>query len=260
MKRRNFILLLGGASSGAMSVGTGAFSSVEAEREVEVNVVEDDEAYLGLTADPDDETLVRVRNQFTDPLELTLGATVRDSSNAVKVEESGEEVVIEIGSGDSGSAGGSTVTDIGTGTDLDIAVECETAGTYTLELSFYGEVEGSGTTVDKDRAFKTTTISAVQFPGGSGKAEIESDVGGRVSGTAYYRDGESESESIESHPLKNQKVGVKFGPNTEGIDGEVVAVDLDDLDGVFWRADREPGDGNRVYPEMAAERNGPPSS
>jgi molybdenum-dependent DNA-binding transcriptional regulator ModE len=258
MKRRNFVLLLGGASSGAMSVGTGAFSSVEAERDVAVNVVEDEEAYLGLTADPDDETLVRVRNQFTDSLELTLGATVRDSSNAVKVEESGEEIVIEIDSGGSGSAGGSTVTDIGTGTDLDIAVDCETAGTYTLELSFHGEVEGSGTTVDKDRTFKTTTISAVQFPGGSGKAEIESDVGGTVSGTAYYRD--RASESIESYPLEDQEVNRKFGPNAGGIDGEVVAVDLNDLDGVFWRADRKPGDGNRVHPETAAERDGPPSS
>jgi len=48
MKRRHAILLLGGASSGAMSVGSGAFSSVEAERGVEVNVVDDDGAYLGI--------------------------------------------------------------------------------------------------------------------------------------------------------------------------------------------------------------------
>jgi len=32
MKRRNLILLLGGASSGAMTIGTGAFSSAQVER------------------------------------------------------------------------------------------------------------------------------------------------------------------------------------------------------------------------------------
>jgi len=45
MKRRELILLLGGASSGAMSVGTGAFSSVEAERDVEEDVVDDENAF-----------------------------------------------------------------------------------------------------------------------------------------------------------------------------------------------------------------------
>ena len=44
MKRRELILLLGGASSGAMSVGTGAFSSVEAERDMAVRVVDDENA------------------------------------------------------------------------------------------------------------------------------------------------------------------------------------------------------------------------
>jgi len=84
MKRRNLILLLGGASSGAMSIGTGAFSSVEAERGVEVNVVDDDEAYVGYHAPKaqsgsDDSvtngnriTLVEVRNRFHETQEITL--------------------------------------------------------------------------------------------------------------------------------------------------------------------------------------------
>jgi len=99
MKRRHLILLLGGASSGAMSVGTGAFSSVEAERGVSVNVVEDGEAYLGLEQvnkylpvdggnaqtveseeyEPND--VVRIQNQFSDPLDLTV--TVESTEGVV---------------------------------------------------------------------------------------------------------------------------------------------------------------------------------
>ena len=47
MKRRTFILGLGTAAGG-LAVGTGAFTSVTAERDVEVSVVEDDGAFLSI--------------------------------------------------------------------------------------------------------------------------------------------------------------------------------------------------------------------
>lgn len=80
MKRRNLILLLGGASSGAMSVGTGAFSSMEAERGVEVNVVGDADAFVqyeipvsGEAVDPNERTtLVRIQNQFGGNKQIAL--------------------------------------------------------------------------------------------------------------------------------------------------------------------------------------------
>ncbi|MFC5135705.1 MULTISPECIES: hypothetical protein [Haloferacaceae] len=80
MKRRNLILLLGGASSGAMSVGTGAFSSAEAERGVSVSVEDDKDAFIryekpndGTETEYGEEvTLVRVRNQFGGDQELAL--------------------------------------------------------------------------------------------------------------------------------------------------------------------------------------------
>ncbi|WP_251133176.1 hypothetical protein [Halorubrum sp. 2020YC2] len=83
MKRRNLILLLGGASSGAMSVGTGAFSSMEAERGVEVNVADDENAYIRYETPSDGAsveygqqvTLVRVRNQFGGNQDLALVAS-----------------------------------------------------------------------------------------------------------------------------------------------------------------------------------------
>ena len=54
MKRRNFIAGLGALSAGgAAALGTGAFSSVEAERDVSVELADDANAYLALEATSD---------------------------------------------------------------------------------------------------------------------------------------------------------------------------------------------------------------
>ena len=49
MKRRNLLATVGLAASGGIAVGTGAFSSAEAERTVSVEIADDDDAYLGFT-------------------------------------------------------------------------------------------------------------------------------------------------------------------------------------------------------------------
>lgn len=50
MKRRTFVLALGTTATGAGSlIGSGAFSSAEAERTVSVETADDDDAYLALT-------------------------------------------------------------------------------------------------------------------------------------------------------------------------------------------------------------------
>ena len=78
MKRRNLILLLGGASSGAMSVGTGAFSSVNAERGVEVSVQDDEDAFVRYRSSKKTVSsnttidLVEIRNQFGDDTEIEI--------------------------------------------------------------------------------------------------------------------------------------------------------------------------------------------
>ncbi|SFR36482.1 hypothetical protein [Halorubrum sodomense] len=171
MKRRNFVLLLGGASSGAMSVGTGAFSSVSAEREVSVNVVEDENAYLGLdqiahTVSGDDGTrVIQVTNQFGGTLDLTI--TVDQKGSAID-EIEGEEIEIE---DDRGSDDGDEEDDSGEkadendrcedddgvlciGEEAFITVECEGSGRAELTLRFEGTVIETGTTVDKTRTFE----------------------------------------------------------------------------------------------------------
>ncbi|MFC6756381.1 MULTISPECIES: hypothetical protein [Haloarcula] len=49
MKRRNFVLGLGGlASAGTLAMGTGAFTSVSADRRLQVETADDNDALLGL--------------------------------------------------------------------------------------------------------------------------------------------------------------------------------------------------------------------
>ena len=55
MERRKFLIGMGGTAVGASAlIGSGAFSSVEAERNVTVEVAGDADAYLGLEAVRDD--------------------------------------------------------------------------------------------------------------------------------------------------------------------------------------------------------------
>ena len=80
MQRRKFVLAAGSTAIGASAViGSGAFTSVEADRQVEVNVVDDAEAYLGLSA--------------------------LDEPNSEYVDESGDTVAIDITETDAGGQG-----------------------------------------------------------------------------------------------------------------------------------------------------------
>ena len=55
MERRKFVLGLGALTTGtAAAVGSGAFTSVEADRDVSVETADDADAYLALTAERDD--------------------------------------------------------------------------------------------------------------------------------------------------------------------------------------------------------------
>ena len=173
MKRRHAILLLGGASSGAMSVGTGAFSSVEAERGVEVSVEDDEDAYLGLkqvnrylptssttqTTDSVDygpTDTVQVKNQFSDPLDLT-----------VDVESTGGVVDDEDISVDDVPKGGNK---LGVGDEAFVAVTCDTNGDGRLTLSLEGTAGGA--VVEATRQFRVSCLD-VRFNGDNGNAVVK---------------------------------------------------------------------------------------
>ena len=74
MKRRNFIIGIGSLAAGsAAAISTGAFTSVEATREVSVTVAEEDEAYLALDpTDEDNATFVTQDNSAEEELSIDI--------------------------------------------------------------------------------------------------------------------------------------------------------------------------------------------
>ena len=80
MRRRKLLIGMGSlAAGGAAATGTGAFTSVSAERTVNVSVADDSDALLGLTTDPD-------------------GDGTDEAANADYVDTSGSEVTITLDS------------------------------------------------------------------------------------------------------------------------------------------------------------------
>lgn len=96
MQRRKFVIGLGAtASGGAAALGTSAFSRVEAQRQVSVQVASDDDAYLGLK-----------------PLDTPNGNAF------VGVDDDGH-LAIDIGSHDDAADAGGDVTDSALGVNSD---------------------------------------------------------------------------------------------------------------------------------------------
>lgn len=83
MSRRGWLVLGAAAVVLATTAGTGAFSAVNAERGIQVTVVDDDDAYLGvaITANGTENNttaMVRVTNQFPDGTTLTTVTATSD--------------------------------------------------------------------------------------------------------------------------------------------------------------------------------------
>ena len=116
MQRRKFIASIGSVAAGAAAVtGTGAFTSVEADRSVDVEVAGDSSAYLGLRKAADE------------------NASPGANSDAY-VDDSGAEVSFDFSSSNS-------TTDLGDGfnpnaiTEVDNLIEVQNQGTQSAFLS-----------------------------------------------------------------------------------------------------------------------------
>jgi len=273
MKRRELILLLGGASSGAMSVGTGAFSSVEAERNVEVDVVEDENAYLGLTrkdaagsvplAGNSGTDVVRIQNQFASPLDLSV--VIKDKDEAIdyiSIDDQAVEIIEECEDREQHESGDEEIEECEDNEDVlcpggsaAVSVNCDEVGKASFTLQFCGNT--SGATVNKTRAFEiecVDPIEGVQFAGSNGNGEGSGNSGNVkirtqsrnsnriISATAYYRDSDRDIETEQKHvsvnkPLKPSDFGITNGP--------IVGIGVKGIKGVYKRPDN-PGNGNFV--------------
>ncbi|WP_152420955.1 hypothetical protein [Halorubrum coriense] len=244
MKRRTLILLLGGASSGAMSVGTSAFSGVEAERDVEVNVVKDKKAYLGLrnlTTNEDrvvksatETNVVQITNKFTSDLNLTISLNGRG------------EAVDQVTVGDQLEVGEKKQVDLTPGEQAFVAVRCETDETARTSLSLAFTGDAGGTTVNKQRVFKFRCESAsestskiqVEFMK-NGNVIIHIDDDKNISAKAYIRgSGKSGRGSVGSIKSGQQTTGAELGPKDFGWENngdEIIGIGIEGI-GVFTRA------------------------
>ncbi|WP_152418288.1 hypothetical protein [Halorubrum aidingense] len=166
-----------------MSVGTGAFSSMEADRGVEVNVVSDDEAFVGYRARdrivPTDENgdgmidLVTVENRFPENVNLKItdvDANVSpkndgDSSPTVEIVEEKRD---EFGTGD---------TDVILG-----EVDCAGGGgTSQVEITVTVEATGVVAKLFGDtREFDVSCIDSVSEVTFRGAGDADASAGGRT--------------------------------------------------------------------------------
>ena len=126
MKRRQFVLGLGTiAASGAAAVGSGAFTSVEADRTISVETAQDSDAFLKLDTPGKAE-----RSSSGDLVEFefpSLAEQVEDDVNPQNPQGLGSDSVYRFASDVDGSNGLLKITNSGT-QPVDVFAEQETSG------------------------------------------------------------------------------------------------------------------------------------
>ena len=248
MKRRNLILLLGGTSSGALSIGTGAFSSAQAERGVNVNVADDDSALVGYDTPADQEdveepvpvengeriTLVEISNRFRNGTDIgvvlvEVGVDDEDALNDLEIrtvpsDQSGdEEETIEVDwleyttdepTVTFSPAGYAEVTalvdDIGTD-PLDVEVTIGVKGTG-VSAQLFGDTRSFRIEGEED-GFTVNDISNVKFPGNSGNARIRTESNQGESG--------GENPKVDATAYYTHDGGVKSNSSEVGVNTQL---------------------------------------
>ncbi|MGQ3328882.1 hypothetical protein [Halorubrum sp. FL23] len=219
-----------------MSIGTGAFSSVEAERGVEVNVVDDKNAYLGLDVEDEAVTVGKltdvatITNSFADRLSLDITIEQRDA------------VIDEIAVGGEAPDNGFSLG-LGPGKDAVIAVTCSQTGAASFKLRFEGQTNGAS--VDKVRSFEIdcesetdSVVSGVTFKPGNSGIVINGN-GATTDASVYYESkggsGVEQSKTCNVPMEETLKLNQNFDGPSNG--GEIVGVAVGGSDGVFVHQD-----------------------
>lgn len=151
MNRRNFVIGLGTVAAGsAAAVGTGAFTSVTASRDVDVKVADDASGYLGLSADGEyvtddsDSGEVGINLGGTDAADRTEGGEAFNRQATTKVDEA------------------VTVEHQGSGANNEVAVSFDGSQSTSFDLKTTGGTEAKVTL-----EFGTDTTSSPLTPGNS---------------------------------------------------------------------------------------------
>ncbi|TKX83792.1 hypothetical protein EXE43_22385 [Halorubrum sp. SS5] len=238
-----------------------------------MNVVEDENAYLGLNEDPENGKFLKIKNQFAGKLTLRVNAKIVEPDTGYESEvevdyESGEvdiEIEPETGDETESETGDNTVT-IGLGKRTYVTTSCEVDRELQLELSFFGTVENSETTVHKNRRFTVdctyendestssspatqNKVSGVTFESGNSGVIVNTtdsaSDNAEFTVTVYYKDNR-DITSITKDGLSGDKtlqLKQTFGGTNNG--NQIVGVQIAGISGVFDReAIDHPGKGD----------------
>jgi hypothetical protein len=208
--RKALSLALAGIAVMSLAFGTGAFTSVSAERGVSVAVVDDDNAYVGYNSSlersavesGDTIPLVEIRNQFAQHVTVTEAiAWVDDDSWDIDVVDS-------------------SLADLGSGNDTVITgtvSECDAGETRTAHVTV--TVSGSGVwakifgeSETQDREFEVTCEAPSQIPSndvvfkGSGQVRINTLSEEQIEVVYWTTEGSpgDDSLSFETHGPENR--------------------------------------------------------
>ncbi|QZA88509.1 hypothetical protein K0C01_12120 [Salinarchaeum sp. IM2453] len=204
MKRRRILLLLGGTSAGAFTLGSGAFSSTTAERDVRIEVVSDEQAFVGYDVqgenDSDEtlpkivldegesEPLVNVTNRFTEEITIT-DATIKSDLD-ITLERDKDSI-----------DGGETATIDGT---------CNNSkGEDTVELDI--TLEGDRVSADlsganNQRRFVVQCGTEPATPEFSGNGNVFRGQGSGILSVRVLYDDDKESEQFEWDTNSNSQI------------------------------------------------------
>jgi hypothetical protein len=212
MKRRNVLASMGAfTASGSLVVGSSGFTSTEVERDVDIDVVGDEDAFLGLVYDdieteepPDtvrlgkgvyEETLVELRNQLGTDITVDEFVMEVESDDHVDVEFS--EDPDDPGNTDCAVVGDPNGVDIERGecalVRVDVGCQLVRAEERSATVSFGVAVSGTGVSVETTRNREVvitcpesaevpdSVTEGVKFAGRSGNAilQFETDVTGK---------------------------------------------------------------------------------
>lgn len=244
MKRRHMLASMGAfTAGGSLVIGSGAFSSVEANREVAVDVVGDPDAYLGLVypseggesepqkvvvASGERENLFKATNQVTAEIE---------EFNLEILEGEGDFDTIELHEKDTENCIQPETDEFGVGdcAQIEIELECSEEVTGTLELEIEAKGEGEHFDIIGVRTWDSLVectppgvdiggLSWVSFCGSVDDTDIEFDYlfeeDGRIEGVEWElkEDSDGSLERVVLWGGFGEFTWGDFGVNCEDID------------------------------------------
>lgn len=266
MKRRHVLASMGAFSAGgSLVISSGAFSSAEANREANIDIVGDPEAYLGLVYPSEDgesepqevvvesgerENLFKATNQVTAEieefnLEILEG---EDAFDRIELHEKDTEDCIQPAEETFG---------VGDCAQIEIELECSEEVKGTIELEIRAKGEGEHFDIMGVRTWDSLVecigfaIEKVIFRGGGGDNSSNAGQGSSSSGSTgsgnvhIYPVDENTTESITVTPwtVEDGKAvkqdeqtlslsGNKF--NLDGTDGKYIAVYIEEVDKTYF--------------------------